>query len=199
MIVLNENQVIESESVIGTTATSDSVFLPITPARGGLSSIQENGLGSFNLIDIGASESGHTAEALKKIQGDPFGAQKSPGWAMDLENWCRRWDASAIGDETFYPKSGRAAEESSLGKGESGYHGYLTGAELSGGLAVGRNAGHGRGIALTDILGQRLVYGLLDGNGIQLHWSGIVAEGQRLDKAISWKMAGIQGASARWR
>lgn len=64
---------------------------------------------------------------------------------------------------------------------------------------VGWNTGQGSDVTLTDILGESLVDGVLDGNGIQLHQVRIVAEAGPLDKAISGAMSDTRVDSDQWK
>lgn len=132
MVVFDQNQVIEAETVVGTSTTTHGIFFPMPPPWGGFPRIQKDGPSALKAVDVGSGESRHTAEALKKIECDAFCAEEGTRESMHPENGRAGVDMGAVGDETIALKSGRTPVKSSLGKEQTGDHGGLAGANLSG-------------------------------------------------------------------
>ena len=81
VVVLDHDQIEQSDPMVSSAPAGDRVFFETPPTRGGLSRIKNLGTATLNRFDELRRGAGNSGKTLDEIQCYSFGAENPPGRA----------------------------------------------------------------------------------------------------------------------
>src|SRR5262245_3095847 len=87
VVVLNEDHVEKSESMILSASAKDGVLLETTPAGRGFAGVEDFCIGAGHGVDELVRKSRYSGEALDEVKGDTFGGENRPSASTDREQF----------------------------------------------------------------------------------------------------------------
>lgn len=176
VIVLDENHVPETDTVILATAAGDGVFLEGAPAGGGFPGVEDAGGGSPDGGDETVCGCGDAREVLDEIEGGAFGGQEGAGGTFDDQGGLAGGEVCAVSDAV-----GELDLGGNLGEGRDGEWGTsenkgFAGAQDRAGAGIGGDAGESGDIARPDVLAQGADDGIPGIHRVEVQHGGNRAE-----------------------
>lgn len=151
VIVLDEDGVVQAETVVGDTAGRGGLLFEQAETGSGLAGIEDADAGAFDSADIAGGEGGDAGEALEEVEGDAFAGEERARGTFDVGDGVAGGEMVAIVGSEFEEADAAAEVIDDRQDDGAGENEVLAGEEGTGGLGVSGDAGVGGDIARTDV------------------------------------------------
>ena len=151
VIVLDEDGVVQTKTVVGDAAGRGGLFLEQAEAGGGFAGIEDADAGAFDGADVARGEGGDTGEALEEVECDAFAGQERARGTFDVGDGVAGGEMVAIVGSEFEEADAAAEVIDDRQDDGAGENEVLAGEEGTGGLGVSGDAGVGGDIARADV------------------------------------------------
>ncbi len=151
MVVLDEDRVVETGSVIRAPAGSDRLLLERAQSRRRLPRVEDHGARSVDGLDVASRQGRDARQAAEEVERETFRRENASRRPLHAGDRARRY-AVSVGNERLQ----RRAELGEDGRGdiEAEDDAGLLGADLGDARGIRLDQGLGRHVTRADVLGE---------------------------------------------